>query len=599
MELRRYVSRLFQVGPPSAWSAAPVAALASVVLLWGWQLYATWGAWGNLTIDSGHEMYVPAVLAQGKTLYRDVWFMYGPASPYFNSYLFRVFGIHLNVLYWAGSLSALGAAIFLFLIGMRLSAWPVGWAAATVQIAEAFHPSLFCFPLPYSFAAVYGCVLGSLFLWVAIVASRSSGWHWMLAAGSLAGVALLIKPEFGLAAFATVGLLIVVRGLHKSAKFIGRDILTVLPGVLFCALIIKWMVSLRGIEFITQENIVSWPTSYFMRNFGQMWLGQNGFTLSASAIREASIRALFPAGVLLELYSLFMWKRRDRIAWLMRFVLIPGALAFYVIGQGLGFVDLVIGLALPRDMVLYVALAAAAGWWSYWRQPEKERDAAVPLLLSFAAFIAFRNLMRMRVDGYAIFYNGPVILGYFLIVRAAFPSSRSREVVFLRDFVACVLPALVVASGVGHFKKATDVVPLITQRGTIRVPKALAESYQTAIAFMKEKAAAGESVLSVPEDTSLYFLSETDCPIRLFSFTPGILAPGKMTDDTIQAIDQKHVRYLLWSNRTFPEFALPVFGTDFDRELGDYFRSRYRRLGPLTSADGWQADVWERRDMSQ
>ena len=54
------------------------------------------------------------LLAEGKTLYRDVWFMYGPASPYFNSYLFRVFGIHLNVLYWAGSLGALGSAIFLY-----------------------------------------------------------------------------------------------------------------------------------------------------------------------------------------------------------------------------------------------------------------------------------------------------------------------------------------------------------------------------------------------------------------------------------------------------------------------------------------------------
>src|SRR5271170_5274499 len=109
------------------WNRTTCVALAALAALWGLKLYSTWAAWGNLTIDSGHEMYVPAILAQGKMLYRDVWFMYGPAAPYFNSYLFRIFGLHLNVLYWAGSLSALGSAIFLFLIGMRLSLWLAGW----------------------------------------------------------------------------------------------------------------------------------------------------------------------------------------------------------------------------------------------------------------------------------------------------------------------------------------------------------------------------------------------------------------------------------------------------------------------------------------
>jgi hypothetical protein len=50
------------------------------------------------------------------------------------------------------------------------------------------------------------------------------------------------------------------------------------------------------------------------------------------------------------------------------------------------------------------------------------------------------------------------------------------------------------------------------------VPPHLAETYQTAIAFMKQRAALGEYVLSIPEDTSLYFLSGT---------FPGTLAPGR------------------------------------------------------------------------
>src|ERR1700746_4061915 len=83
---------LLEAGPQDHWNLATVAALVSLVLLWAWKFHSTWAAWGNLSIDSGHEMYIPALLAEGKMLYRDVWFNFGPAAPYFNGFLFRLFG---------------------------------------------------------------------------------------------------------------------------------------------------------------------------------------------------------------------------------------------------------------------------------------------------------------------------------------------------------------------------------------------------------------------------------------------------------------------------------------------------------------------------
>jgi hypothetical protein len=139
---------------------------------------------------------------------------------------------------------------------------------------------------------------------------------------------------------------------------------------------------------------------------------------------------------------------------------------------------------------------------------------------------------------------------------------------------------------------------LTTEHGTIRVAKQTAENYQAAILFMKEKNALGESVLSIPEDTSLYFLSGTLCPTRVFAFTPGILAPGKMTDELIQQIERKHVRYLIWSNRLFPEVPALRFGMDYDQTVGNYLFSHYRRVAPMTPAHqnywDWTAFVWER-----
>jgi hypothetical protein len=115
---------------------------------------------------------------------------------------------------------------------------------------------------------------------------------------------------------------------------------------------------------------------------------------------------------------------------------------------------------------------------------------------------------------------------------------------------------------------------------------------------MKEQNALGEQVLSVPEDTSLYFLSATHCPTRVYTFDPGVVAPGRMTEETIQQIEKKPVRYLVWSNRTYPEYKALRFGYDFDQTLGRYLLSHYHRVRPLLTDPvpfgEWNAYVWKR-----
>jgi hypothetical protein len=415
----------------------------------------------------------------------------------------------------------------------------------------------------------------------------------MFAAGGLAAAALLLKPEFGLAAYATLGLLTIVRGIGKSVDFVRRDVGALLPGVAVCAVVIVWMVSLEGVVFITQENIASWPTSYFMKHFGRFWLEFNGLALSTPAILGAARRTIFPASVWLQLY---LWKRGNVGPWRAGLILTPAVLVFCVWILGLGPVDLARSIVFPSDMVLYVGVAALFAWWNFWRQPAEDRDPAIPLLLSFSALLAFRILTKMEAWGYSIYYNGPVILGYLFLVRAVLRRfARSPHAAFERDLFVCLTPVVCIAVLIGHFTVVRGLVPLTTRRGTVRVPKDMADNYSAAISFMRDKAAAGEYVLSVPEDTSLYFLSETYCPTRVYLFVPGVVAPGKMTTEMFQELERKRVRYLLWSNRTFPEYGVPIFGTDFDQEIGDYFRSRYRLVGPLTARGDWRADVWERR----
>ncbi len=588
------------------WDQTTIAALALLGILWAVKLYTTWGAWGSLTIDSGHEMYVPWLLAEGKQLYRDTFYSFGPVAPYLTSYLYRLFGVRLEVLYWAGSISALASAVFLYLTGRRLGSHFVGWTAGAVLLTEAFQPSLFSFPLPYTFAAVYGCLVGCLFLWLIVSAVFSPSRTWLYAAGTASAVALLIKPEFGITCYCCLAFLILNRlFIQKNWVHSLQDVFAVLPGVAICAIVVRWMISIAGAAFLTEENILSWPNSYFMRTYGKAWLERSGFTVSPTAFLGALHRLVPVIGVMGAAYLFLRWRKYDVRSLLIR-VLILFALALYFIKENYFLLamkeDLTLLLTMiffPPDMVLdVIAAALVAGCICLWRRTP--RNLAIALVFAYSGLLAFRVLMKTNSAGYSIFYNGPVVLSYLLLLCLVIPrSGRARRFVLASEAAICFLVLSPVYLRTQEREaEARNYVLLSTDRGSVRVSKHMAESYTAAIQFMKEKAALGESVLSVPEDTSLYFFSETECPTRLSSFIPGVMAPGKMTDDTIRQIDQKPVRYLLWSNRTFSEYGAKTFGVDFDQRLGDYLKSHYRKVGPLIprndGTEKWSADVWER-----
>ena len=591
---RRFSSTIVQATHrDQPWSRIEYLGFASLIILWLATLVGTWGNWGNLTIDCGREMYVPAALLKGKVLYRDIWYLYGPAAPYFNTSLFRIFGVRLTVLYMAGALSALGCALFLYLSGSELRFSLAGWCAGVALILQAFGPLLFCFPLPYSFASVYGCLVACLFLWMAIRASRSSGPFSLFLLGILAAIALLLKLEYGFACYAALALMIALgQWPQTDGKRFRRELLAIAPGVALCTVVIVWMTGLRGADFIIHDNFMSWPSSFFMKKYGREWLASTGLAWNLHALLAAAKNTVIYVLTILAVYWVFSGKRNRKF-----FILGAVILAALVALPALSDKVRNVGAFFPHPMPLYaVASAALMSFAALWK---KTKPLSVGLLVAcaFSSLLAMRMLLDLHPRLYAIYYDGPVILCHLMLMSLIFRTLRAEPLTMRWDerfiYAACLGVVTLVTTPI--FRNTGHRVWLRSDYGSVRADPEQARAYAQAIAFLKEKAAAQEEVLSVPEDTSLYFLSGTDCPIRVIEFTPGLVAPGRMSDELFADLQRRKPRYLVWSNRTFPEYGVPRFGVDFDQVLGNYFFLHYQPTKQIFGQqDGWHATVWER-----
>jgi len=334
--------------------------------------------------------------------------------------------------------------------------------------------------------------------------------------------------EFGVACYAALFIIaLLLARLERSWRFPAYTLLAALPALLRVDFVVHWMVSIAGPSFITQENILSWPTAYFMRTYGTVWLAKTGVTLTPQAFGQAALRGIYFAGAVLEAYLIGWWERTDTRSVVARIAL-PVALIAYGAVMRWDLVGIFAGVVFPRDMVLYVGIVALFGLWFCFKRPSNQ-SAMIASVAAFAGLVASRLLLKMTAGGYPIYYNGPVVLAFLLFLRPLVPriGQTSRHIVRSELLLCLGCVGVVAFQSVRLSADPSDLVTLQTDRGAIRVPSQVAANYRAAIQFVKDKNSKGELVLSVPEDTSLYFLSGQECPTRIFQFSPGVVARAK------------------------------------------------------------------------
>ena len=157
---------------------------------------------------------LPLRLLNGEMLYRDVHYLYPPFSPYFNAFLYRIFGVHLDTLIVSGIVFSMLLVFLCYKILRKLM--PPGETAIAVcfiVVLCVFKPSgnlIF----PYSFAALHATVFGLATVLFVLRYGETRRKSNLIAAGIFIGLATVSKQEFGFAGAVTVSLYLIY--LHRK-----------------------------------------------------------------------------------------------------------------------------------------------------------------------------------------------------------------------------------------------------------------------------------------------------------------------------------------------------------------------------------------------
>jgi len=539
----------------------------------------TWQRWGDVVIDTGRELDTPKQLAEGKLLYRDVRYWYGPLAPYAHAMLYRIFGTRLGVLTTTG----LFLAALLGWASYRLLRMFVGRAAATVAtiavltinaFGSYLFPNIFNFVLPYSFPAVYGTLfsLASVYLLLRYLQNRRQV-EFFLACGFL-GLVALCKLETLAAALAahTAFLVIVLRPSPRRWSMYagGYALAAAAPIVVYgyfrvCVGPGLWSDNL----FIAGNVNVS---DFILRHSGLDRPAQS-FAGAAKSLLELSF--CLGSGVA----AAWVARRKGRPT--------PAAVAAFALGAAALVVGIVLSGLDPSVVLngLPAILLVATGWlFVRWlRAPDAEpRDVALLVLLAWALAAVLRLGLRCSATHYGFYLAVPALLALAVVGCNLLPrrcGDDSRAIATAAG--VALLAALTARHAIRRYQfeairyPQPDAQVVRGPRGALIVanPPYLG-SVDRAVQYLSRQPA-GTRVVVFPEGCAMTFLAGCDNALGVHTFLP-IDFSGAFDESAIIArLSADPPEVVLVTSRSLNEYGARIFGEDYAQRLAVWIAEHY------------------------
>ncbi len=557
----------------------------------------TWLKYGDLIIDTGRELYVPAKLAGGALLYKDIFYLYGPFSPYFNALLFKIFGVHISSLLVGGIITAALTTLAIYRLSrqfLKVAASTITALTFLVLLAFGHYTYLgnYNFILPYSYPATHAILfaLASFFFFFRFL--RDQQRKPLILAGASLCLCLLTRIEIGIMLGAALsGAILLNTSSRSRAALLVQCVFLPLAvaGAVYAGFAIASAGKLNDSniwDLLKSNTATSSPFA--------AWLAGTDAPL-------ANLRLMMNAAF----FYCFLIAWASAGAWGLRKIptlaLTPlaragGCAMIMLLAAGIFFfLEHVFTFEhqyrpLPIIYLLTIFLA---------------RDLKLAVLSFFSLLLASRMLLDMHPWHYGFYILVPGLIVYhaffFRIIpdRIKVPKPAMHGAFFLMLSIFLTHYLLVSRS---YYAGRT--LPVISDRGTLNmIDSEIGRSSRLLVTFLKENTADKATVVVLPEGLTINFLTGRDNPLYYYSYLPQDLARDSINDAVIRELKEKKVDYIVLVNRPLEEYGKHAFGQDYAQKIWGYVSDHYAPyagIGPMpytSEARGqFSARIYQRKE---
>ena len=569
--------------------------MSSVCLLF--LLKFTWLKWGDLIVDVGREMYVPLQLGLGKLLYRDVFYIYGPFSPYFNATLFKIFSANLYILYLSGFITLCAVSVLIYKISRRfLSILFSTFTVFTFLIVFGFghytYLGNYNFFLPYSYSSIHAIAfsLAALYFFYILMKKRSSKYAYL--SSSFILLTLLSRVDVGIMLVLSMlaGVIFYTISFRRGgdpARLSGNR----LALCVIIPLIIAFFVyaAFLGSSAVQNSNLFDiWVKSSDVRTAFAGWLSGlddmpgNILIILKNILHYSALCLLFAAGgVIISL--LCRKKTASRIALSSAIGLAVIAAAFFL--YRVFFVSYDLQYRSLPVICLAVMIISAIGAL---RQKNRTENIFMLTISFFSFFLMTRMLLHVWAGHYGFYILTPAIIVYyvfFLKIAAAPLKSDLARGYFRAGLLFIFILFIASHCKISNFCYKNRTLRVTSGRGSMNVfgtsrEQRLAELMK----YLETSTGKDETLVVFPEGVVVNFLLDRENPLYYYSYHPIDLAKQGVADDVIREMDEKKVDYIVLTQRRTDKYGYAVFGKDYAQDIFKYIVKNYRlhkQFGPF------------------
>ena len=552
---------------------------------------------GNPIVDSFVGPFISSEMLKGGILYKDIFIPYGPFAYQLNSFLFIVFGEHLNTLYAAGIVNSLVILSTIYLIARSISSrWVAFTVSFIIMTTCVFHYYIFNYIFPYSPAISYALAAFLLSLLFLIYYLKTSNPIYTRFSFFFISISMLCKLDFSLFLIPLLIIVLFLKPTSRKDSILNFAILIIIPLVSWGTLFLQGLTLSDMSNYLYHfDKFVKSPlVEYFYSRYSGLYpsmrfLNLNSYNFTKIILIFAtSLMLIYPLLYLIH-NKLNNLKKGIQTVIAIPLVVIPILISDYFIEYRnimFGWIAITTTFIL-LFILLFPFIKEDFKGLSFINKIKKIKNKLEILSLNQKIFILI-TIAALISSLRAYFFIDFNSFGTFLL-----PLTLMVNVIFLIDYLpsylklinasiwkqACclILISIGFSLSLNYINEIESMVsyPVTTKKGTIYTNKVFADAANGAIDYINKEMPKNATFIMMPQGPALNFL--TDHPSH--GWYHDLIPPALIAFEEPKIL--KNLRknppdYIFVNNRNSGDWGFAFFGKDYAFRLSDFILDNYK-----------------------